>query len=534
MNGVVHALELRAPWYACLRDGVDRFDERSFAPVIQKYDGDDFVERLVEDPSASLEFDPLTDVWTFPVPRARGDTSGSFRELLSPFRLGRSNIRKLFQPSHQRFYALTVELFCDAPGLPRPGRRDDVEVAFAVRRIVTGTRTSGDPAEQQRNVGNLKELAKVAARELFSTPFPSDPVKDVADVLVNGIEVVPQEAVRRFRADHGDLIEEVGLTRTVQGWFVENGRGSWRPLPEEWEDLEETGEEEYRMWALPTSAAGCEAARSRSLWFGVVPTYSGDLDSTGLPQLDDRSTYEIRCVARRRLPPPRQDCPRLVRWSEPTAPYRLAGFFDPAGTSNRRTHVRLPDFAAVAAQAGSGALSGGVQFETPAGSQLPAGPLGRIPDPASGTPGGDTAEICVFTIELITIVATFVLSLFMPVVIFAFQLWWMLLLRFCWPPSAAVDGLISALGSTPITGLADVVDSDGTPRPNRTTFLDMLGVTDDVRDRLFEPDATAVKTETDHGREFVESLQPEEPPPGATATPLDPLTDPLCEGRQVR
>lgn len=42
--------------------------------------------------------------------------------------------------------------------------------------------------------------------------------------------------------------------------------------------------------------------------------------------------------------------------------------------------------------------------------------------------------ICFFSIPLITIIALFVLNLFLPIVVFFFQLWFLLVLRFCIPP----------------------------------------------------------------------------------------------------
>ena len=133
MTGQVHGMALRAPWYACGRGGFDRFDPRSFAPSIQKYDTDDFVQRVVADPRDSLVFDPGEDVWSFAVPRVKS-AKPTLRDLLSPFVLARSGVRKLYQPSHHRFYAITVELFCEAPGLPRPAQAWPVEVKFVVRR----------------------------------------------------------------------------------------------------------------------------------------------------------------------------------------------------------------------------------------------------------------------------------------------------------------------------------------------------------------------------------------------------------------
>ena len=273
------------------------------------------------------------------------------------------------------------------------------------------------------------------------------------------------------------------------------------------------------MWRVPRPAKDCAPDPGRSIWFGAVPTYSADLDADGRPKLDESHTYVIRCVARRPHPAPPPGCPPVVTWSAPTEPFRLAAFFDPAGTSNRRIHVRLPDFAAVAAQAAKGPLRGGVQFERPANSQLPAGDLGKIPSPGSGLPGGATAEICVFAIELITIVASFVLALFMPIVIFAFQLWWLLMLKFCWPPTADVSLLLGHLETIRIDGLAAA---------DVTALDEVLGTKDDQRGSLFEPDAKAVKTTPALGSDFGKSVQPLTPPATPVPDPLPAVTDPFC------
>lgn len=537
MAGQVHGMALRAPWYVCGRGGFDRFDPRSFAPSIQKYDTDDFVQRVVADPRDSLTFDPAEDVWSFAVPRQKS-ANPTLRDLLSPFVLARSGVRKLYQPSHHRFYAITVELFCEAPGLPRPAQADSVDVKFVVRRLRTTVAHPGD------NGKDLKDLARAAAAELFCHPFPppphpppdpppvryppEDPSLDTARDLVAlyGLTGPDQARLAAFQAKHAELIKKIGIDQVLEGWYAPaGGRGDWLPVPlKPGDPAPASPEQELPMWRIPASAAGCLPAQTRSLWFGVIPTYSGELDLGNRPKLDDHTTYVLQCVARRPQPPPRQSCPPVVTWSGPSVPYRLAAFFDPSGTANRRIHVRLPDFAALAARAGDGPSGGGVEFERPAGSQLPPGPLGKIPGPgAGGAPGGDSAETCSFAIELITIVATFVLSLFLPIVVFAFQLWWMLLLKFCWPPTSAVNQLLSALNSSSINGLTDTP-----PHLDKSTFLELLGVQDDVRAQLFEPDAGPVKTDKNLGKDLVSSLQPAAPPAPAGTQDLPPVTDPLC------
>lgn len=539
MNGRrIHAMALRAPWYAAVREDFDRFDPRAAAPVIQKFDTTEYVRQVLADPSASLQITER-DRWTFPVPRRSTDTVTSFRERLSPYRTARSPLLKLFQPSHQRFYTVAIELFCDMPGLPRPGRDDDVTVKFVVRRI----RTEVIDSDAARAA--LRDLAKAAADELYDRPYPAaggqvgahtpanptaEQAEAVAGVFALDAETDEQRAKReQFELDYADLILAAGLDRKVQGWYVDDrtGTGSWVAVPGPDDPPVDGAELELPMFKAP--AVACAGSRpavmpGRSLWFGAIPTYSGDLDATGRPRLDDRTTYVILCVARRARP----GCPPLESRSGFTRPYRLAAFFDPAGTANRRVHVRMPDFAAVAAHAAQGEPGGGVVFERPPGSQLPPLGLGAIPTGLAGAPGGDSSENCSFSIELITIVATFVLNIFLPIVVFAFQLWWMLLLKFCWPRSADVDAVLAALATNPISALTGQTKRD---------FAEMLGVGDPaVVTQLFEPDADLhMKTNQADSLAFAQAtIEAADPAPPAHDPPEDPVTDPLCPAPTVR
>lgn len=44
---------------------------------------------------------------------------------------------------------------------------------------------------------------------------------------------------------------------------------------------------------------------------------------------------------------------------------------------------------------------------------------------------------CTFAFELFFLVALFLFLMFLPIVVFAFQLWWLLALRFCFPRLSA-------------------------------------------------------------------------------------------------
>jgi hypothetical protein len=530
-GGRVHAMALRAPWYACERANIERFDDRAAAPAIQKFDSPEFVRRVLADPSASLHFG-IRDLWTFPVPRRQGDPGTTFRQRLSPYRQASSTLLKLYQPSHDRFYTVAVELFCDVPGLPRPGPGDEAGVRFVVRRLVTRTGTT----DQARAA--TVTLARLAARELYGTSFPkqgegrggipADPGLETAEDLAGllGVDDLTEEQRARhkaFEVRHRLLLRRSGLVRELQGWYVgDTGKGGWAPMPAADGPAAKGTEQELPMWRAPGAACpdGGTYFPQRSLWFGAVPTFSGELDAAGLPKLDDRSTYVVQCVARR----PRIGCPPLESWSATTRPYRLAGFFDPAGTANHQTHVRLPDLATMAAHTAQDGPVGGVVFTRPARSQLPAGPLGTIPTGPAGSPGGDSAETCTFSIELITIVASFVLALFLPVVVFAFQLWWLLLLKFCWPRSGDAAAVVSALANAPITGLGATGRQLGR----------MLGVDADVTGALFEPDGAQVKSDQAESFNFVTALAPEDPPQTLPDPPEPPVTDTLCPSPGVR
>jgi hypothetical protein len=123
-------------------------------------------------------------------------------------------------------------------------------------------------------------------------------------------------------------------------------------------------------------------------------------------------------------------------WSAPSEPYRLASFYDPDGCAQRPVEVRLPDFAQLEA---SNALPS-VKMSSPAQSSFVFAEDGTIP--TSGSVGA--ADICFFAIPLLTIVATFVLKLFLPIVTLVFGLFWLLKLKFCIPPSLQLEADINA------------------------------------------------------------------------------------------
>ena len=158
------------------------------------------------------------------------------------------------------------------------------------------------------------------------------------------------------------------------------------------------------------------------MFFGVAPTSSFDTDANGKARLDSKSVYEIRCFVRRHLPEcprklPPPDCAGALTWSQPTEPYQLAAPFDLEGTANRPITIQMPDLAKLAAQA----------IAKPFGKYSPV----KIIQPQSLKPeidgkalsGGSMGggQICFFAIPLITIIAFFVLNIFLPIVVSLFR-----------------------------------------------------------------------------------------------------------------
>ncbi|MFC8662304.1 hypothetical protein [Streptomyces sp. NPDC057199] len=424
-----HGFVFRAPWYACERDGYDRFDPRATPPALQKYDAPEFVRRLVEDPRDSLRFDDREDVWSFPVPVGLKDR-GPGRARFATHTLVRTRTRKLYQPGHERFYAVVAELFCDRPGLPRPQDSQGLEVGMVMRR--RRAELSAPPRVLRTLTRRLTSELRSAQRE--SRRVGDVPMSETRDVLWADLAHRLQ-----FEQTNEDLVRQVGLKKETQAWVAEGTTGGrWHTLGRS-DDPPQAGEEELPMWQLPTLSGDCADDRlpRRSLWFGVVPTSSAAHDGTGAPKLDDNAVYELRCFVRRAPRPGLKDCPPRIWLGEPTAPFKLASFYDPEGTKNRRVSVTLPDLRTLAARAGGPPGAGGVAVTTPPGSQLNFHPGAGTPKDPELPPGGTIPRTCTFALELFMIVAFFVFSLFMPIVVFLFQLWWLLALRFCLPPAEA-------------------------------------------------------------------------------------------------
>lgn len=459
---VGHEWRLVTPWWHWPKaDGATTEDRRSVrngAPVIQKYDTPDMVNTFLADPQRRLEFVDTSD-------RVAQITPGS-TALRMPTRTP-TTMRKLFLASHHRHYLVVCGLHCDRPSFPNVDRTDVCETGFVVRRrklaVPASERASAQQALRRYSLARRRRAGAEAQLVASQRSRTTNHLRDAG--LLNRLEAcatIEQQARTEVQA----WAAKVAQARELQGWVpfgldgTQNppkpvplppchdpadppplaGVGAWRPVTELPEELDEATFPLHPLVADPR-LPNHDAARE-TLFFGVVPTGSSDVDLGGAARFDDQTAYEIRCFVRRHRPVCPRDgrhCTCPVTWSEPTEAYRLASHFDLEGSANKPVTVQMPDLAQLQADAFrlSPGGTGGVRFQQPAGSTLPF-----TADGVEATAGpSEGFQICSFSIPLITIVAFFVFRLFLPIVIFVFQLWWMLLLKFCIPPEidVAVD-----------------------------------------------------------------------------------------------
>ena len=457
---ITHEWRLVAPWWNWpLRDTADpdnpgdpgdRRAVRVSRPVLQMYDSPDLVNVFLADPQRRLAFDPGTDeVWDV-VPGG----FGTFPQRSQTHR------RKLFLASHHRNYLVVCSLHCNAAGFPHVKTTEICQAGLVVRRWRTelpgGPRGEVARALRQHAVARSKRSA-VERRLAAIRPDRGGALRSA----------VLEGRLRTLRSAEQDAQEQVqqwaragGQLRRLEGWIPTGidaagnrgpmpgcgtpitrtalaGTGSWQPVEELPETLTEAAYPLSPLVPDPTDL-GHDAA-GQTIYFGVVPTGSSDVDDAGQARFDDHSCYGIRCFVRRHRP----ECPRSgpqchcpITWSEPTETYQLASHFDLEGTANRPVTVQLPDLAQLHADAVrlSPGGSGGVRFQSPPRSQLSITATDLQASPGPNAMKNSGFQICSFAIPLITIVAFFVFQLFLPIVVFIFQLWFLLTLRFCIPP----------------------------------------------------------------------------------------------------
>jgi hypothetical protein len=463
-----HDWRIVAPWYRwVLADGSqpERAAEAG-RPAFHKFVTTGFMTDFLRDPQRSVVFDPAVDVLqrvtAIPDVELFDDHRRQKRIATTRLEPDPTGTRKLFLTAHQRFYLVAVGLHCDRAGFPMVDPANVAEVGFVIRRRRASVPPTLVPAATQL-VRELR-LARATAQVRFGLdaavqrsrvlhPFRSTERRHVVRPRAASIAAAQEAELARRKLRtwaHASSIEH-----TTEGWVTaaEGSFGGWHAMPDEPEELIERG---YLMRLLrPNPDDPDHAAHNGTIYYAVVPTASDEVSEQGVNRFNELERYEIRVYARTR----HGDCPGELVWSQPSSPFRIASFFDPQGCAQRPLEVRLPDFKQLEA---SDAMPS-VRMTAPPGSSLDFSKFGDIPTKGKTRAG---EEICFFSIPLITIIALFVLNLFLPIVLFIFQLWWMLKLKFCIPPSTDLEADLAAALDVQPPQLESMADVDIDVRPS--------------------------------------------------------------------
>lgn len=462
--------KLVAPWYRWDRQLAElKLSPRQTRPVFQKFDQSDFVKGFTRDPQRSLKFDgtidvvsrvSLTDAPQAPTP---GPFAGKFTRLFvqkpasgpavaKDATLVSTGIRKLYLDTHKRSYLVVCELHCDAPGFPTATPDQVCESGFVVHRRSLSF-PNGAKKEATQLLKNVVAIQSEIAYYNQTSPARGLSAKrrsmTVTKLKKEGkFEETINSLNAKLTAARAEIVkwkDANGVVQVHEGWVAGEFEniGSWQYVDETPAQLTESTYPLYRLFPDPNIPD--HSAKGRNIYFGVVPTSSLDTDESGNARFDSDTLYEIRCYVRRHKPDcPRRDekpdCPGELVWSAPTESYRLATPSDLVGTSQRPITIQMPDLAELAAQVKGLPLK---KF-SPVKVVQPQGLKFSVDD--GKATGGEVGpqQICFISIPLITIVAMFVFNLFLPIIVFLFNLYFLLALKFCIPPSFSLSGGLQA------------------------------------------------------------------------------------------
>ncbi len=477
-----HDWKLVGPWYRWTRPGVPSAGRQS-RPLFQKYDGPGFIKDFLKDPQHSLKFTDEDFVHEVKqLPPMNPDTFGGKPRRLSNLGYYPTTTRKLFLDTHKRFYLVVCELHCEITGFPAVNRNQVCETGFVIRRRIVRNLTRPALVEVEPIFRRLAFARQAMSKLADAQPQPGLGIMKkvlapqgeamLADAITVSLDKNQNAVIEQIVQDRAQVVRwatKYGVALRLQGWKpVRDGIGEWIDVAETSADA--TGEEILPLYPLiPDPREAKHSGKGRTIYFGVVPTSSADTDQFGTAKFDDSTQYEIRCFVRKYkhpTAPGAKPCCGETVWSLPTEVYQLASHFDLTGTNNRPVSMQLPDLSALEAQAAALPPNQLAPFRmvSPPKSNLEvtADQAGKV------TSSERSDQICSFSIPLITIVATFVFKLFLPVVTLLFGLFFMLKLKFCIPPSISLSaGLAVDLKAALDMGLDVSVDAKldvgGTP-----------------------------------------------------------------------
>jgi len=433
---------------------------RATSPALQKYDTSDFVTDFLANPQRSLVIDGTDDRVQKLVAKPAARFGGRLRALAEA-ELQPSTTLKLFLPTHKRFYLVVCELHCEKAGFPNAHREEACEAGFVVRRrrLDLGNGSLGEARQLiqrvEHAVGAVEKLEEatglfdmveehdatiVAEMALLTSPAGTVALSPVLQAPLTIVGEPYLQAKAELAAAREELRRWAGASGAaglLEGWVTRPDKtGRWQQVKERPGRIAESTFPLHPL--VPTAEAERHIGANRAIWFGTVPTSSRDHDHHGNARFDDQSLYEIRCYLRRHEPdapkdPVGQDCCGDLTWSLPTERYQLAAHFDLTGTANQPVTIQLPDIPKLKAQAASLPIGKGASMKmiAPPGSSMKGASL------TGGSLGG--AQICSMSIPLVTIVAQFAFNILMPIVVVIFQLYALLRLKLCIPPSLSLS-----------------------------------------------------------------------------------------------
>jgi hypothetical protein len=430
--------KLSGPWYR--RETTGGPAGSGGRPIIQKYAAADFVNMFLLEPQRSLKYvceDFVNRICL-----------GSVYEPVSPTTRQNGDSLKFFLDSHSRFYLVVCELHCQAPGCPSVSRDQVCEAGFVVRRYRSHSNAAGRVALSQIMVERNHIMAKIgkilpkqqSTNGQGAVEFTRNPLKWLQGASENARSKKLQSLQAEYTANTRELQKKTLIHKTeliLQKWVVNHdlkGTGAWKEVGDE--TPHEIDEEIYPLYPLisdPTEDN--HSAKGKTIYFGVVPTFSADLDEKGNAKFDNESAHEIRCFVRHHkegcpVKSSRADCHGEIVWSEATESYKLAAFLDLDGSGHKPINIQLPDINALKDQALRGPAGKGVNVRM---NPPPDSALNSVKKNNDMSMGGKDdwtksrgGQVCFFCIPLITIVALFVLRIFLPIVVFFFGLWFLL------------------------------------------------------------------------------------------------------------
>jgi hypothetical protein len=464
-----HPWKLVAPWYRWQRQlDEERLSPRQTHPVFQKFDQADFVKGFVKDPQHSLKFiDDVDRVFNVSLTDVFAPRGGSFvnkytrlfvpdpslePKVAKDATLVPTGIRKLYLATHKRHYVVVCELHCDAAGFPTVTPDQVCQAGFVVRR-----RSYQYPKGAKKEAVNiLKKITAIhseiayleqtsPARRLAAKRRAQAVQKMIAEGAYQANLRAAKDKLAAAREELGEWRDANGVISILEGWIPGSFEkiGSWQIVEETPQQIVESAMPLFAIFPDPNIPD--HSALGKNIYFGVAPTSSLDTDGRGTARFDDQALYEIRCFVRRHKPDcPRRDqapdCQGEIVWSAPTEVYKLASHHDLRGTAQQPVTIQMPDLAELAAQAASMTVS---QF-APVKVVQPQALKFNVNDGKPESQGIGGKQICYFAIPLITIVAFFVLKLFLPVLVFLFGLFFLLQLKLCILPSVAIDFRLEA------------------------------------------------------------------------------------------